>query len=105
MKAYLGQKNLLDNESMNDFCLDIKNTVEHGELSSCFKKIYELMADYPHSPVPHNLLGILFELRGNHLLAMRHLRAAMALDPSYRPAILNMAEFGDSFMNKTFIYL
>lgn len=105
MKTYLCREDLNNNKIMEKFCLDIKNKVDTGDFDTCFKLVYKLMADFPHSPVPHNLLGILFEIKGNHLLAMKHLRAAMALDPSYRPASENLSEFANSFMTRTYFYL
>ena len=42
------------------------------------------------SPVTHNLLGVLYENRGDQLLAAKHYRAAYALDPSYKPAARNL---------------
>ncbi len=43
-----------------------------------------------NAPDCHNLLGILFEVQGNLLQAAKHYRAALALEPSFRPAINNL---------------
>lgn len=42
------------------------------------------------APEPHNLLGILAELKGDDCLARKHYRAAYALDPTYKPACRNL---------------
>lgn len=57
------------------------------------------MRDYPHAPHPHNLMGILLEKQGNHLSAMKHFRAAWALDPTYLPCRINLDRYG-SFFNQ-----
>ena len=44
----------------------------------------------PDAPEPHNLLGILAELKGDDSVARRHYRAAYALDPTYKPACRNL---------------
>lgn len=46
-----------------------------------------LRMDAPH---PHNLLGILNELKGDDNAARRHYRAAYALDPTFKPACRNL---------------
>lgn len=43
-----------------------------------------------HSPEPHNLLGVLFEMRNDVHQAQKHYRAALALDPTYSPAEKNL---------------
>ena len=50
------------------------------------------MAENPHCAIPHNLMGILLEKEANHVLAMKHFRAAYALDPTYIPARYNMEQ-------------
>ncbi|MDU7925547.1 MAG: hypothetical protein E7J43_01435, partial [Finegoldia magna] len=74
-----------EKDCMYEFSLIIKHKVDLGKYDECLELIYKKMAEFPHDPVPHNLLGILMEIKGNHLLAMKHLRAAWALDPSYTP--------------------
>ena len=46
------------------------------------------MAENPHGAVPHNLMGILLEKESNHVLAMKHFRAAYALDPTLPKEII-----------------
>lgn len=52
------------------------------------------MAEYPDAAEPHNLLGVIMEKQGNHVGAMKHFRAAWALDPTFIPARDNMERFG-----------
>jgi len=44
----------------------------------------------PSRPEAFNLLGALLEIRGNRTEAQKNYRAALALDPSYAPAIKNL---------------
>lgn len=40
-------------------------------------------------------MEILLEKQKNHLLALKHFRAAYALDPSYLPARYNLDQYSD----------
>lgn len=42
------------------------------------------------APEPHNLLGILYEQKGDNDLARKHYRASYALSPSYKAACHNL---------------
>ncbi|MBS5966086.1 MAG: hypothetical protein KIA06_01245 [Finegoldia magna] len=98
-------ENLKNNrDCLKEFCLIIKHKVDQGKYDECFDLIYKKMAEFPHNPVPHNLLGILMEIRGNHLLAMKHLRAAWALDPTYIPANINLDNIGLKSSRKMYVF-
>ena len=56
--------------------------------------ICQAMGQFPNAPQPHNLLGIVMEKEGDHASAMRHFRAAYALDPTYLPARQNLDHYG-----------
>ncbi|SCY02864.1 response regulator [Alkaliphilus peptidifermentans] len=43
-----------------------------------------------NSPEPHNLLGVINEYRNEINQAQKHYRAALALDPTYKPADKNL---------------
>ena len=51
------------------------------------------MSEAPHAPEPHNLMGIILENENDHIGAMKHFRAAWALDPTYLPARFNMEQY------------
>lgn len=74
--------------------LRCKELIEEHEYEKCERVLCEAMMNYPHSPVIHNLFGILLEKQQNHVLAMKHFRAAYALEPSYLPARYNMDQYG-----------
>ena len=91
MKKNLCIKN---KRSINIFCRTGKKLIEKNKLEECQNLILETMKNNPDAPEPHNMLGIILEKKGNHPLAMRHFRAAWALDPSYLPARQNLEAFG-----------
>lgn len=78
-------------------CDKARILIDNGNLDECEQLLCDAMSRYPHIPEPNNLLGILMEKRGNHILAMKHFRAAWALDPAYRPARHNLEWFGSFF--------
>ncbi|OYP11716.1 hypothetical protein CG709_08570 [Lachnotalea glycerini] len=58
----------------------------------------------PHAPEPHNLMGMILEWQGDHLLAMKHFRASWDLDPSYLPARHNLDVYGSFFSRRMGAY-
>lgn len=84
-----------------ELCNEVKKLIDKGEFEGCYKLITEEMKNSPHAPHPHNLLGMLLENKGEHLLAMKHFRAAWALDPVYLPARHNLEVYGTFFSNGT----
>jgi Flp pilus assembly protein TadD len=56
--------------------------------------LVKAIGKYPHAPEPHNLMGIWLERNRNHILAMKHFRAAWSLDPTYLPARHNLELYG-----------
>lgn len=94
-----------DMREINLIISNVKAFIKSGDYSQCEEYIGKAMAKYPHSPVPHNLMGILYEKQNNHDNAMKHFRAAWDLDYSYLPARYNIENFGDFFSNNNkYIY-
>ncbi|MDF2537271.1 MAG: two component, sigma-54 specific, transcriptional regulator, Fis family [Herbinix sp.] len=90
----------IDIKSENEFvvlCRTVREFMEQRKYRECRQLITNAMGNYPHAPHPHNLLGILLENEGDHLLAMKHFRAAWALDPTYIPARYNLNRYGSLF--------
>ncbi len=83
-----------DCDELTRLCALVKSSVAEGKYKSCIGLICQAMERYPHAPEPHNLLGIILEKTGDHLTAMKHFRAARALDPTYRPANYNLSTYG-----------
>lgn len=81
-----------------------KELIDSHEYTACEQEIGKSMAENPYSAVLHNLMGILMEKRKNHVMAMKHFRAAYALDPTYIPARYNMEQFGSMCPSGKYAY-
>lgn len=88
-EAKIQQKAYEDEE----FCKDIKGLMGQRRYMECRIAICNAMAENPDAAYPHNLMGVLLEKEGKHPEAMRHFRAAWALEPAYLPARRNMDVF------------
>lgn len=78
------------NDELEQLCTYAEDMVLSGDDAGCYKMLCTFMGRYPDSPHPHNLMGILYEKEGRHTEAMKQFRAALALDPTYRPASQNL---------------
>ena len=81
-------------QGMRSLCHSVRALANRGDLIGGQGMAITAMSVYPDAPQPHNLLGVLLEKQGDHLLAMKHFRAAYALDPTYWPARHNLDHFG-----------
>ncbi|MGM9940622.1 MAG: hypothetical protein ACI32N_01360 [Bulleidia sp.] len=79
------------NQTLEEKC---RKLIEQRRYEQCEKEIEQAMAQKPHCAVPHNLMGILMEKECDHVTAMKHFRAAYALDPTYVPARYNLEQYG-----------
>lgn len=86
-----------NSDELAGLCVSVRAFVAEGAYESCIKPICQAMERYPDSPKPHNLLGIVLEKMGDHTAAMKHFRAALALDTTYRPANYNLDTYGTFF--------
>ncbi len=75
-------------------CDVIRRLVENGAFDKAEREAARAMSEAPHAPEPHNLMGIILENENDHIGAMKHFRAAWALDPTYLPARFNMEQYG-----------
>lgn len=87
----------INSNELDQLCASVRAFVIEGAYESCIKQICEAMKRHPHAPQPHNLLGIVLEKLGDHSTAMKHFRAAWALDPTYLPANHNLSTYGTFF--------
>jgi hypothetical protein len=90
-------ENISDNNELTALCAAVKELIEQRKYSECNQLIIDRMAKHPHAPEPHNLFGILLEKEGDHVTAMKHFRAALALDLTYIPARCNLDRYGSFF--------
>ncbi len=95
-------KNVVNN-SINRQKIDVslpmsfENLIEYSKkciIDKDFLKAKEYLkraiAENMDSPEPHNLLGVLAEYEGDLATARKHYRAALELDPTYKPANENL---------------
>ena len=82
-----------ENSCRDVYSQTISNAIEllrNKNTESGYKLISKALLLDPDAPEPHNLLGILAEIRGDNSIARKHYRAAYALDPTYKPACRNL---------------
>jgi Tfp pilus assembly protein PilF len=91
-------------EGLRALCNQVRDLIHTRQYDSCYTLIVEAMKSAPHAPEPHNLLGMLLEEQGNHLLAMKHFRAAWDLDPTYLPSRHNLEVYGTFFRKRAGAY-
>ena len=82
-----------ETEEMLHLCCRVRDYLKNREYAKCEEEISYAMYLHPDFPEPHNLLGILSEHKHDHCRAMKHFRAAYALDPTYQPARDNLMDF------------
>lgn len=85
------------NEELRDLCSQVRSLVASRDYDTCSSLVCQAMARFPSAPQPHNLMGVLKEKMGDHAGAMKHFRAAWALDPTYAPAEQNLTAYGTFF--------
>ncbi|WP_411677061.1 hypothetical protein [Caproicibacter sp.] len=91
-------------KELTALCNAVKTFASEGEYQKCKALIFDAMGKYPNAPEPHNLLGVLLEKQGDHPAAMKHFRAAWALDPTYLPAKQNLDSFGTFFSHGSYAF-
>ncbi|MEG2512171.1 MAG: hypothetical protein RSA52_02820 [Acetivibrio sp.] len=79
-----------DKMEVEKICDLVRHLVSDGNYETCEEILSNMMGKHPHAPEPHNLFGVLYEKEGKYSEAMKHFRAAWALDPTYLPARFNM---------------
>lgn len=76
--------------SFHDFLRFAKNSILTQDYVKARTYLKKAISENMDSPEPHNLLGVLLENKGDRILAIKHYRAALDLDPAYRPAQKNL---------------
>jgi DNA-binding NtrC family response regulator len=68
-----------------------KKSIGQQEFEDAARRIRQAIAADATKPEAFNLLGVLMEMDGNKLEAQKDYRAALALDPTYKPAQENLS--------------
>lgn len=93
-----------DRKELTALCWKVRELMEQGKYPESELLIKDAMVKYLHAPEPHNLLGLLLEAQDDHLTAMKHFRAAYALDPAYLPSRHNLERFGSFYPKGKWAY-
>ncbi|WP_285944979.1 hypothetical protein [Faecalibaculum rodentium] len=75
----------------------VRSLLKESRLDACRQVILDLMMQYPDAAQPHNLMGLLLEKEGSHIMALHHFRAAVALEPGHRPSLENLNRFSELY--------
>lgn len=81
----------MNEELMNS----IKESIKAYDYETAFDYITKLFTQEPNSSKPHLYLGIISELKKDRAEAMRHFRAALALDGTDQVVLYNLYRVGD----------
>lgn len=90
-------------ENIEDFNKIInlaKDKINKRDFNEAEKLLQKATGKESTKPEPFNLLGIIYELQNKQTEAMKMYRAALALDPSYKPADENLERAGSLNPNK-----
>ena len=90
----MNEQELISTE-LTELCMTAHTLTEEGAYDRCRTLLAQAMSQHPDAPEPHNLLGLLLERSGKHADAMKHFRAALALEPGYTPAAKNLELYGN----------
>lgn len=101
----MNNNNYKGDAELTELCNKVREFIGQKKYHESEYLIKNAMAKFPHAPQPHNLMGIQLESRCDHIAAMKHFRAAWALDPTYLPARININQFADIFCkNRKYAY-
>ena len=78
---------------LNTLCASVRELLHSNNvdrLEQAKEKIAKAMQEYPDAAQPHNLMGIVKEIENDHDGAMKHFRAAYALNPKDKVVRMNM---------------
>ena len=91
-------------KELSALCDSVKDLTNEGDFQQCELLIADAMSRYPHAPQPHNLMGVISEMRNDHEGAIKHFRAAWSLDPTYTPARQNLDNFASFYIRHEFAF-
>ena len=85
---------MYDPKQMQALTARMRVLVQEKHMCEAEAAAAKTMAYAPHETQLHNLIGIIMERENDHIQAMKHFRTAMALDPKFVPARINMERYG-----------
>jgi len=67
-----------------------KGCINRSDFDKAYQYLQKAIGMEPRKPEPYNLLGALLEMKNDKLAALKMYRAALAVDPTYKPADANL---------------
>lgn len=98
VETVLSRATITESEAKDSFVNSVefaKGCISARHVAEAVPHLKRAIALDPHNPEPYNLMGLVEEIRGELLEALKMYRAALAVDPSYRPAIDNLERATD----------
>jgi DNA-binding response OmpR family regulator len=92
------EREKLDEQKVVDYASSVelaKRCIGDRHFNAAVEHVRKAISFDPGRPEAFNLLGALMEIQGDRIEAQKNYRAALSLDPSYRPAIENLARSTD----------
>ncbi|MCI2047708.1 MAG: hypothetical protein LKJ90_08340 [Faecalibacterium sp.] len=86
-----------------ELCVQAKQLLNAGHYEACLTLAAQEMEKHPSSAIPHNIYGVAKGAQGDTAEALRHFRAAWALDPTYLPARCNLDYCGSLFFGQHYV--
>jgi len=87
------EREALDEATAGDYRAWIELSKRHitdRNFAAARESVSKALADDPGQPEAYNLMGALLEIKGDSLAAQKFYRAALDLDPTYKPASANL---------------
>lgn len=85
--------NAVNDRMFENLVSHVRQMVMGNDFEEAEQEVAVAMGEAPHEAQPHNLMGIILERKHDHVGAMKHFRAAWALDPTFLPARVNMERY------------
>lgn len=89
----VNERELSDEAGAVDFNTLIQRTKHHistKQFPLAQETVRKAISTDPDQPEPYNLLGAMFEMKGDYLEAQKFYRAALVIDPTFKPARENL---------------
>ncbi|MFP4371511.1 MAG: response regulator [Halanaerobium sp.] len=95
-ERYEVENNEKEVESFEEYIMLAKNAINKRDFSRAKEMLQKATSINSEKPEPFNLLGIIYEMQHKQGEAMKMYRAALALEPGYKPANDNIERAGES---------
>ena len=79
---------------------EVISYLKNRQYEESYKLIMKAINSDPNAAEPHNLLGIWYEFKGDNDLARKHYRISYVLNPTYKPASVNLERVSTLFPYK-----